>query len=959
LPDEATLFLSLRPAKLAVQSDFRNLVDQSDGVWQQTFGRVLQAFRLDVEGISQLTWVSTDLAAWPEPGLVIIQFQSAQDAAALALVGQAVNLSLSDIPCRRLADAAWPHPFARIDPRTIATGHGELLRSLADRSQRRTPSGPLGQLLTATAPSADFRLLLDLTAARRAQWKLPTTLLDVWPSGKQAWHTIWEMPEYLGCSMQCSDHWSGELALVCDGETAAEAVDAALSELLPAAADPLGQQIAAVPQRLLAGQFTVTAADKYSLVLQEAQAILRTAQHEMTGATVWVRAQGELTPVVLATTLIDTRPVIQTDWLSAAAKIDEANHGRLLAGLGGYQKAEGRMPRAVAGGALLPPQTRLSWIATMLPYYGYLDWHRRFDPAYPWNGPQNRSVARQTLPEVINPAVRTRKSEAGFPVTHYVGVAGVGTDAGRLDADDPRAGVFGYARGTRPEEIADGAGNTIALLGVTERLGPWAAGGDPTTRALTQRPYIDGPDGFGSGQPDGMFVGMADGSVRFLSKNIDPVVLEQLATINGGRSQTTVSPSDGAAPSQPVAEAPPPQPQSPARQPATVADAAPVEPTTDGTEEIPPATAAAPMLSAQFDLEERLSATVPAIELGRMPLIEAVDLLSALGAIPVAFDPEVLEQLGVRLHDPVEVRLADATFGEILQAVAASKGLAAVIDQAYVLMTSPPGYRETLEERRYAVSDLVGPEQAATAQLAGLVENLVAPDSWRRRGGQGTIDADAANRALLIEQTGAVHHQIQAFCDKLRDARRMDRQDRGQTDRHALATRLDRAQAVLDHRVTANFHEPTPLKEVLAYLGKAAAADILIDGPAFGAAGLVDRANATVTAEDQPLSVALGELLGPLGLAYRAISANMLQVTTDKALAAGLELEFYPVGPLSADKAADLVERIKGQVAPATWNDAGGPGAVRYDAGSGCLIVLQSQPVQAAVERLVRAASRQ
>ena len=71
----------------------------------------------------------------------------------------------------------------------------------------------------------------------------------------------------------------------------------------------------------------------------------------------------------------------------------------------------------------------------------------------------------------------------------------------------------------------------IAVLGVQGQCGPWAQGGRATVRPLTQRPYFNGPDGFGSGQPDGMVAGMADGSVRFLSKNIDPHVMEQLATV--------------------------------------------------------------------------------------------------------------------------------------------------------------------------------------------------------------------------------------------------------------------------------------------------------------------------------------------------------------------------------------------------------------------------------------------
>ena len=119
-------------------------------------------------------------------------------------------------------------------------------------------------------------------------------------------------------------------------------------------------------------------------------------------------------------------------------------------------------------------------------------------------------------------------------MTHYVGVAGVGEEAAQLPANHAKAGMFGYGRQTGQQDLVRGGANTIAVLGVQDQCGPWAQGGRATVSPLTQKPYINGPDGFGSGQPDGMVAGMADGSVRFLSKNIDPHVMEQLATIRGG-----------------------------------------------------------------------------------------------------------------------------------------------------------------------------------------------------------------------------------------------------------------------------------------------------------------------------------------------------------------------------------------------------------------------------------------
>src|SRR5208337_2662272 len=101
-----------------------------------------------------------------------------------------------------------------------------------------------------------------------------------------------------------------------------------------------------------------------------------------------------------------------------------------------------------------------------------------------------------------------------------------------LPANDPRAGMFGYGRKTRQQDLVRGGANTIAVLGVQDRCGPWAQGGPATVRPLTRQPYINGPDGFGSGQADGVVAGMADGSVRFLSKNIDPEVMEKLAIVH-------------------------------------------------------------------------------------------------------------------------------------------------------------------------------------------------------------------------------------------------------------------------------------------------------------------------------------------------------------------------------------------------------------------------------------------
>jgi len=937
LPDGTRLLLSLRCAHLAQQPSWNQVIDRAAPVWRPTVGTLLQGLGLKLRGITRLTWASTDLEAWPEQSVVIVELQPGQNAELLVATGEAVDVGFDGVACRRRPGAVWPHPYAIIDQRTIVTGDAELLRRLAGRREPKLESRPIRQLLKADTEDADAVVLVDLAAARAAAWRLPSTILDVWSAGKQPWHVVWEVPDGLGCTLKCSEGGHSELALVCEGETPAEQVRAAVGELMSAAGESLAAQIAALPERLQAGHITAAAAHQYELLLKEGLAISQAAGCEVIGDTVWLRVDWRQHPSALAGAAAHSQPAIEADWLAAAHGADRANYERLVKGLGGYAKSEGRYPRAAAGGALMPPETRLSWIATMLPYYGHPDWHGQLEFGYPWNGPQNRDVTRQSLPEVVNPLLGPAKTDAGFPVTHYVGVAGIGADAGRLKASDPRAGIFGFGRDTRREDIADGAAHTIAILGVVKDPGPWAAGGPPTVRALTQRPYVNGPDGFGSGQADGMFAGMADGSVRFISKDIDPSVLEQLATING-QENVTVAALD---------------PES-ASEPPEIPDKAPpeVEPPPEETTP-PPESVVQKVAPPQVDVQARLADKIPQIDLDDVPLGQAVGFLSAMSTLPVTFDADAMAQLGVTLRDPVTVRLSDASIGQILEAAVSSRGLVVVVENGQLLLTGPPQRRETLRRMRYTVSDLTGQDAAAVADLAAVVEKLVWPESWHAGGGRGTIAPDGG--ALLVTQTAVVHREILFFCEKLRQARGKPLRSKLDPEWFALTTRRDRAHEKLSQPVTVNFHEPAPLIEILGFLGALTETDFLVDRVSLAATGTSDQMEVALNVSEQPLDLALEELLAPLGLAYRVIDAQTIQVATRKDVDARLEVEFYPTADLlaGARSVPTVVERIKGRVAGSTWSDAGGPGVLHVDQPSGCLIVLQSQPMQAALQRVL------
>lgn len=373
------------------------------------------------------------------------------------------------------------------------------------------------------------------------------------------------------------------------------------------------------------------------------------------------------------------------DRLANARSSDEAHHQQLMRGLLSFSETEGAFPRGAAGVVQLAPESRLSWIATLLPFYDHQDWHARLNFRRTWSDPRNQPVTRETLALVVNPLLGPQKTSEGYPVTHYVGMAGVGADAGRLDAGDPRAGVFGYQRCVSREMIRDGLSNTLALVGVVDHTGPWASGGGATVRPFAQQPYINGPDGFGSGQPDGMVVSMADGSVRFLSSDTDPRVLEQMATIHDKRA------TEATGVQQPALSGDAPPAETTGSPTASTAEPFGPEDHSDPAEQAKPkspAVPATPKADSSIDLTPGLEFEIAKVDFADVTLGDFIEFMRQLSALPMTLDVDALEKIGITPDLKFRVRMHDATVRQVLESVAAQNGLAIEVRKNEVRITA-------------------------------------------------------------------------------------------------------------------------------------------------------------------------------------------------------------------------------------------------------------------------------
>ncbi len=72
-----------------------------------------------------------------------------------------------------------------------------------------------------------------------------------------------------------------------------------------------------------------------------------------------------------------------------------------------------------------------------------------------------------------------------------------------------------------------------------------------------------------------------------------------------------------------------------------------------------------------------------------------------------------------------------------------------------------------LRDEKAAMLAAGGPN-AQAIKLIDLIQNTIEPESWQANGGKGSISYFARLHALVIRQTGEVHHQLGGVLEQLR-----------------------------------------------------------------------------------------------------------------------------------------------------------------------------------------------
>jgi hypothetical protein len=136
-------------------------------------------------------------------------------------------------------------------------------------------------------------------------------------------------------------------------------------------------------------------------------------------------------------------------------------------------------------------------------------------------------------------------------------------------------------------------------------------------------------------------------------------------------------------------------------------------------------------------------------------------------SIKIVLDEQALNDVGMGTDMPVTCRLGSINLESALNLMLGQLDLAWTVDRDVLTITTGEGDETRLLQVNYEVRDLVMMVRGDVDSLLEILTGTVAPASWDRVGGPGSIQVGA--NGLLVRQTFQNHRRIQRLLDDLRE----------------------------------------------------------------------------------------------------------------------------------------------------------------------------------------------
>ncbi len=154
------------------------------------------------------------------------------------------------------------------------------------------------------------------------------------------------------------------------------------------------------------------------------------------------------------------------------------------------------------------------------------------------------------------------------------------------------------------------------------------------------------------------------------------------------------------------------------------------------------------------------------------PLSEFMQFIANHAGINIVIDDAGLAEAGISSKEPITVHLEHVYSATAINIVLQSLGLASMIEDEVLKVTSEERAQGGLQITVYQIKDLVGDAEDVKLEFERLIETIrmvVAPESWDNMGGSGSLSAHFSTNSLVVRQVRLVHDEIEWLLAEMRN----------------------------------------------------------------------------------------------------------------------------------------------------------------------------------------------
>ena len=346
----------------------------------------------------------------------------------------------------------------------------------------------------------------------------------------------------------------------------------------------------------------------------------------------------------------------------------------------------------------------------------------------------------------------------------------------------------------------------------------------------------------------------------------------------------------------------------------------------------------------KIDIDERLQQPVASIRFEKAAIIDIVRAVSDLSGVAMQLDVDELRARGVSVESPVSLQLQETTLAGVIEAVMQKTHLSRRDGDNCVVFSYPDEQVAAMRTVRYDMSQLASLEQnpISVEHAAQWFSQLLLTPSQNLNMRDAAVAVDG--NEIVVVGTIWLQDQARRLLWTLFYLRELEPETKLTPER--LAPEVfgwDRVNTPMSF----NPVEPLSLKRAARLIEQHTKVRLLIDYAALHEDGFSQETPVTCHISNGTIDTVLREMLEPLGLTYRIVEANAVEITTPDAAKRKMTIEAQHYSPLPAGKTPESIAETIRQAfgGNARWNDETG-GIIVIDEISGYMLVRQSQPLQ-------------